>query len=144
MYVTKNCTAERKIELHYYIKVSHISLHIFKEMCANIKKSFIGLGEKILPALQAVFGVVPGICWSHSCSLGVTVLSVPVTTEITADFIYHIFPCSSFVPWYFSSLSCSFFLMLLSLGISTCMQCLVGCAITSLPVCFWKCHWILA
>ena len=56
--------------------------------------------------------VVPGICWSHSSSLGVTAPSAPITTGTTLTFTFHILSCSSFCPWYFSGFS--FFLMLLS------------------------------
>ena len=54
--------------------------------------------------------------WSHSSSLGVTAPSAPITTETTLTFTFHVLSSSSFSPWYFSSFSYSFFLMLLSLG----------------------------
>lgn len=54
-----------------------------------------------------VISDVPGICCSHSLSLGVTALSAPIIS------------CSSFSHWHFLSFSCSFLLMLVSLGIAT-------------------------
>ncbi|TWW56342.1 Plexin-A1 [Takifugu flavidus] len=69
--------------------------------------------------------VVPGICWNHLLS-----------------------------PWYFSSFSCSFFLMLLLLGIATSIITVFRClstttmsgwlATTILSVWIWKSHRILA
>uniref|UniRef100_A0A8C5ERG8 RING-type domain-containing protein n=1 Tax=Gouania willdenowi TaxID=441366 RepID=A0A8C5ERG8_GOUWI len=61
--------------------------------------------------------VFPGICWSHSSSLGVTAPSAPMTTGTTDVFTLQVFSNSSLSHWYFSSFSCSFFLMLKSLGI---------------------------
>ena len=66
-----------------------------------------------------VSGVIPGICWIHPPSLGVTAPISPITTGITVAFTPHILSSSPFSPWYFMSLPCSFFLMLLSLGIAT-------------------------
>ena len=64
--------------------------------------------------------VVPGICWSHSSSLGVTAPSVPITTGTALTLTFHVLFSSSFSlsfsRWYFSSFSYSFFFMLLSLG----------------------------
>ena len=62
------------------------------------------------------FDDVPGICWSHSSSLGVTAPSAPITTGTTLAFSFHVFSSSSLSPWYYSSLLYSYFLMLLSLG----------------------------
>ena len=57
-----------------------------------------------------ISNVVPGVCCSHQSSLRVIVPSAPIITGTTAAFTHHIFSCSSFSPWYFSSFSCSFFL----------------------------------
>lgn len=59
---------------------------------------------------------VPGICWSHSSSLGVTAQSVPTPTGTTLAFTFHILSSFSFRPWYFSSFSCSFLMLLLCLS----------------------------
>uniref|UniRef100_A0A669AZ21 mitogen-activated protein kinase kinase kinase n=1 Tax=Oreochromis niloticus TaxID=8128 RepID=A0A669AZ21_ORENI len=99
--------------------------------------------------------VVPGICWSHSPSLGVTAPSAPITTGTTVTFTLHILSSSSLSPWYFSSFSCSFFLMLLSFGTATSITTAVffclstttmsgWLATTILSVCIWKSHRILA
>lgn len=56
---------------------------------------------------------------SHSPSLGSTTPSAPITTGNTGAFSLHIFLSSSLSPCYYSSFSCSFFVMLLSLGIAT-------------------------
>ena len=49
--------------------------------------------------------VVPGICWSHSSSLGVTAPSAPITTGTTLAFTFHVLYRSSFSPWDFSNFS---------------------------------------
>lgn len=52
--------------------------------------------------------VVPGVCWSHFSSWGVT---IPCALTITLTFICHIVYGFSFIPWYFSSFAYSFFLI---------------------------------
>ncbi|KAI3354393.1 hypothetical protein L3Q82_018913, partial [Scortum barcoo] len=105
------------------------------------------------PPHTEISDVVPGICWSHSSSLGVTALSTPITRGITDVFTPHILSNCSLSPWYFSSFSCSFFLMLLSFttSISTALFCYLSTTtmsgwfiITCLSVCIWKSHRILA
>ncbi len=99
--------------------------------------------------------VVPGICSSHSPSLGVTALRALITTGTTVAFTPHIFFSSSCSPWYFSSFLCSFFLMLLSLGIATSIttaffRCLSTTTMSSwlattiLSVWIWNSHRIFA
>ncbi|KAL4009015.1 hypothetical protein ACER0C_002867 [Sarotherodon galilaeus] len=51
-------------------------------------------------ALLEISDVVPGICWSHSPSLGVTTPSAPTTTETTVTFTLHILSSSSLSPWF--------------------------------------------
>ncbi|XP_051261435.1 sialic acid-binding Ig-like lectin 12 isoform X2 [Dicentrarchus labrax] len=48
--------------------------------------------------------VVPGICWSHSPSLGVTAPRAPTTTGITLALTFHICSSCSFNPWDFEDL----------------------------------------
>uniref|UniRef100_A0A3B3IPY8 Serpin domain-containing protein n=1 Tax=Oryzias latipes TaxID=8090 RepID=A0A3B3IPY8_ORYLA len=55
--------------------------------------------------------VFPGMCCSHSSSLGVIAPSAPITTDTTVTFNFHALSISSLSPWYFFSFSCSFFLM---------------------------------
>ncbi len=96
--------------------------------------------------------VVPWICWSCSPSLWLTASSAPVTTGTTVASTPHIFSSSCFSPWHFLSFSCSFFVMLLLLGIAPSITSAFFCcllintmsgwlAITSLSV--WS-HRILA
>ena len=73
-------------------------------------------------------------------------LEPPIQLEVTVPNSHHccphtplhIFTSSSFSPSYFSSFSCSFFLMLPSLGMSTSTTTVVWLAITSLSVWIWK------
>lgn len=66
-----------------------------------------------------ISGVIPGICWFYSPSLGITswvFLSplVPIKPLLSTTS-----PAPLSAPWYFYSFSYSFFLMLLSLWIAT-------------------------
>ena len=47
-----------------------------------------------------MFDVVPGVCWSHSSSLGATTSSTLITTGTAVAFTLHIFCIFHFDPWY--------------------------------------------
>uniref|UniRef100_A0AAX7UZ72 Immunoglobulin V-set domain-containing protein n=1 Tax=Astatotilapia calliptera TaxID=8154 RepID=A0AAX7UZ72_ASTCA len=109
----------------------------------------------VLLEVEEISDVIPGICWSHSPSLGVTTPSAPITTGTTVTFTLHILSSSSLSPLYFSSFSCSFFLILLSFGTATSITTAVffclstttmsgWLATTILSICIWKSHRILA
>uniref|UniRef100_A0A3P9CAH7 Taste receptor type 1 member 3 n=1 Tax=Maylandia zebra TaxID=106582 RepID=A0A3P9CAH7_9CICH len=85
----------------------------------------------------------------------ITAPSAPITTGTTVTFTLHILSSFSLSPWYFSSFSCSFFLILLSFGTATLITTAVffclstttmsgWLATTILSVCIWKSHRILA
>lgn len=73
-------------------------------------------------SLRSCPDVLLAFCLYFVCvlfALGVTAPSVQITTGTIEAFTLHIFSLLLSQPWYFSSFSCSFSLMLLSLGVAT-------------------------
>lgn len=73
------------------------------------------------------YDVAPGMCWSPSPRLEITVPSAPTSTGAPLAFTFHILSSVSFKSWYFSSFSSSFFLRLLSLDTTTSNRSVVFC-----------------